>query len=74
MPFVFAWIKVGTDFQGALAMILGILARVRAVRAVLLLSLIRKKATVDWSCSAWEESSSAVEAISSVAEAFCWIT
>ena len=33
-----------------------------------------KKATISCSCSLCRESSSAVEAISSVAEAFCWIT
>ncbi len=33
-----------------------------------------KKAIISWSCSAWLESSSAVEAISSEAEAFCWMT
>ncbi len=33
-----------------------------------------KNAMVPWSCSAWDESSSAVDAISSAAPAFCWIT
>ena len=33
-----------------------------------------KKPIVDWSCWAWLDSSSAVEAISSDAEAFCWMT